>query len=206
MNQLKNLMMRKSVSGKEMAELRGITPETVSRHVTGKTQMKMEDAVQYAAILDCTAEEILFETRSVTLYGIADAQHHVTPVDGIHNRRVHTMMANPDWMTAIIKENGSKSWNNKTIYFCDARPIKEGTVSSDTTNKLSVYKRVGGTLLAPDALIGFALIFPEPLGTYSLSDPFSAGGIEQAVELEWATPVLFQTYQNDALNIEVTND
>ena len=60
-NNLKTIAKRAGFTGKALADERGVTPETVSRHMTGRVRLSLEDAGDYAAILGCTPEEILFD-------------------------------------------------------------------------------------------------------------------------------------------------
>ena len=217
MNNLKALMRTAGISGVKMAELRGITPETVSRHVTSKTQMRMEDLVAYSEILNCKAEEILFEQKPLTIFGIANGQHIVTPVGPLDNACVYTNIGDSDEMVCIIKRNGANAWNQDTIYFVEKHPIQNRYVDSAAINKLAVYKvadqQNSQERLAlgdiPSGQIGFGIIFQDPINaletqaTYSIRDLFTAGAGLNHVELEWATPVLLQTYQNEKLGIGV---
>jgi len=195
-NNLKQIAKRCGLTGKALAEERGITPETVSRHMTGRVRMSLEDAAEYAAILGCTAEEILFDPRTVPVFGLCNSEHVVTPIsaaDGAMSVTFNLTMT-PD-VAAIIKRNGASAWNNGTIYFIPLGPVKDKAVDAQTTNRLSVYRR-------EDGAIQFGLIYPEPQGLFTVSDPWSGGAIEQHLNLQWATPVLLQTYQNELLGVE----
>jgi DNA-binding XRE family transcriptional regulator len=195
-NNLKTIAKRAGFTGKALAEERGITPETVSRHMTGRVRMSLEDAGEYAAILGCTAEDILFDPRTVPVFGTCDADHVVTPIsaaDGSLSVTFNLTMT-PD-VSAIIKRNGASAWNNGTIYFIPLGPVKAKEVDARTTNRLSVYRRETGE-------IRFGLIYPEPAGLFTVSDPWAPGAVEQNLTLQWATPVLLQTYQNELLGVE----
>lgn len=195
-NNLKTIAKRAGFTGKALADERGVTPETVSRHMTGRVRLSLEDAGDYAAILGCTPEEILFDPRTVPVFGICDGNHTVTPIsaaDGALSVTFNLTMT-PD-VAAIIKRNGASAWNNGTIYFIPLSPVKEKSVDPRTTNRLSVYRK-------DDDSIHFGLIYPEPAGLFTISDPWSAGAVEQNLTLKWATPVLLQTYQNELLGVE----
>ena len=57
------------MSKKEVAAAKGITPETLSRHVHGKIQMTLQDAEQYGKILGCAAQDVLFATNPIKVIG-----------------------------------------------------------------------------------------------------------------------------------------
>ena len=50
-NNLDKKIAESGMSKKEVAAAKGITPETLSRHVHGKIQMTLQDAEQYGKIL-----------------------------------------------------------------------------------------------------------------------------------------------------------
>ena len=54
---------------KRSGGLKGITPETLSRHVHGKIQMTLQDAEQYGKILGCAAQDVLFATNPIKVIG-----------------------------------------------------------------------------------------------------------------------------------------
>ena len=45
---------------KEIAEIRGVTPETLSRHIHGHINMSIHDVEAYAKILKVSPQSILF--------------------------------------------------------------------------------------------------------------------------------------------------
>ena len=72
------------MSKKEVAAAKGITPETLSRHVHGKIQMTLQDAEQYGKILGCTAQDVLFATNPIKVIGnwVLDEHHpYIQPDD-----------------------------------------------------------------------------------------------------------------------------
>ena len=71
-NNLDFMIRRSGLLRKEIAERKGIRPETVSRHISGALNFSLKDAEQYAAILDCSAQDILFAQNAVPLFGKLD--------------------------------------------------------------------------------------------------------------------------------------
>ncbi len=66
---LKALARRAGLSGVQIAEQMGMRPETISRHLNGKQNISIEDAMRYAKILNCTPEEILFQRSMCPIIG-----------------------------------------------------------------------------------------------------------------------------------------
>jgi len=196
-NNLKTIARRAGMTGRELAQHRNVVPETVSRHMTGRVKMSMADAVEYAGILNCSPEEILFDPRTVPLFGYCDENHIVSALSAADGNQLVTFsITTVPEVAAIIKKNGSNAWNNGTIYIIPMSPVKEKHVSIQTYNRLSVMRNEAGAIY-------FGLVFPEPGGTFTVSHPLRPGHVEQGVELQWATPVLLQTYQNEMLGVEI---
>ena len=59
-NNLNKMITASGLSKREVAGLKGVTPETLSRHISGKIGISLSDAEQYARILGCTAKEVFF--------------------------------------------------------------------------------------------------------------------------------------------------
>ena len=57
-------------SNKTIAAKKGVTPETVSRHMHSKIDMSMSDINDYAKILGCTEFDILFQNPPVRVMGV----------------------------------------------------------------------------------------------------------------------------------------
>ena len=58
---LKKLADDRNISGKKLAELAKCTPETVSRHMNGRTQVNKKHAKKYAKILEVDPERFYAE-------------------------------------------------------------------------------------------------------------------------------------------------
>ena len=68
-NNLDAMIARSGMSKREVAALKGITPETLSRQIHGKIQMTLADAERYAKILDCSPQDVLFALPPVPIIG-----------------------------------------------------------------------------------------------------------------------------------------
>ena len=69
-NNLEAMIQKSGMAKKEVAALKGITPETLSRQIHGKIQMTLADAERYAKILDCSAQDVLFPLPPTQLLGM----------------------------------------------------------------------------------------------------------------------------------------
>ena len=67
-NNLDVMIRRAGMLNKDVAERKGIRPETVSRHISGALQFTLKDAEEYAVILGCSPQDILFAQNAVPLF------------------------------------------------------------------------------------------------------------------------------------------
>ena len=212
-NNLKALMRSAGISGVQMAEIRGVTPETVSRHVTSKTSMKMDDLVAYSEILDCKAEDIIYEPKPMTMFGTADDFGNVTEQRLIEDARIYSSYGDPDEMVCILKRKGSAAYSHDEIYFVAKDPIQNRYVDESALNKRAVFKvadaQRGKTLNLQERLalgdnpagqIGFGYVSQDAIPrdaninecrpTFSIRNAFTLNTGFDNVELEWLTPVM----------------
>ena len=59
-NNLDKMIRRSGLKNNMVAELKGIQPATLSRHKSGDIGISLGDAEEYAAILNCTPQQIFF--------------------------------------------------------------------------------------------------------------------------------------------------
>jgi hypothetical protein len=68
-NNLNKMIEKSGLQKKVVAERKGVTPETLSRHIHERVPMTIQDAREYADILGCAAYEIIFETQGTPIIG-----------------------------------------------------------------------------------------------------------------------------------------
>ena len=68
-NNLDAMIGRSGLSKKEVAALKGVTPETLSRQIHGKIQMTLADAERYAKILSCSPMDVIFPWTPIPIIG-----------------------------------------------------------------------------------------------------------------------------------------
>jgi len=78
-NQLKQWAKQRGISGQELAEKRGVRPETVSRHMNDRTEMSMTDYTEYAQLLDVDVATLIVEPIPMPVFGVLDRQSFVHP-------------------------------------------------------------------------------------------------------------------------------
>ena len=137
------LMIRKSgMIKKEVAERMGIRPETVSRHATGALQFSVAQATEYAMILGCLAQDILFAQNAVAMFGTLDDSYvticdpsegeisYYVPFPVTENRRF------------IISEHTdqAKKWANGRMYMFENNCILSQKVDDTSFMRLCILK------------------------------------------------------------------
>ena len=68
-NNLLDIIQQSGYTNKEIAEKRGVTPETLSRHMHGHINMSIQDIEAYAEILKVTPQSILFNESPIPIIG-----------------------------------------------------------------------------------------------------------------------------------------
>tara|TARA_X000000950_G_scaffold231550_1_gene280131 strand:+ start:1156 stop:1719 length:564 start_codon:yes stop_codon:yes gene_type:complete len=96
---LREAARKKKLTGKELASKMQVTPETVSRHMNGKTEPSNLQIKKYAKILEIDPRDLIFEKSSIDEendYGIevlGDINHNRT-IDLREGRDVASVEAN----------------------------------------------------------------------------------------------------------------
>jgi len=76
-NQLRHWAKVRQLSGKEIARLRGIRPETVSRHMNDRHAMSQVDFAAYADILDVDVASLVSKSTPTPVFGVLDRSSFV---------------------------------------------------------------------------------------------------------------------------------
>ena len=68
-NNLDKMIRRSGMTNTQVAEEKGIKRETLSRHKSGAINISRLDAEEYAQILDCTPQQIMYQSYPMPLLG-----------------------------------------------------------------------------------------------------------------------------------------
>ena len=203
-NNLDKMIAKSGMSKKEVAVAKGITPETLSRHVHGKIQMTLADAEQYGKILGCTAQEVLFPTAPLPIIAdwrlTEDNKPVLVPADA---GDVVYLSDYYEQNTACIRSSldGDVPWQfemwNGQLEVIDYTPALEGRVSKDCFQFPSY-------VLTEDDKLMWGLLYPEPGGTYTVFGN-SAPGFNNvnSVKLKWACPVISLIRRPDLRGVQI---
>ena len=221
-NNLDTMIKRADLSKREVGAATGNTPETVSRHCSGKIALTVETAGRYAKVLDCTVQDVLFATEplEILLHGFIDKDGNSTTMPsgcGVHKKGrvyIHSWF-NSGTAVATWKIYGDYSgWTmeyHDSITFIRAKPIKEFIVDPDCVQSFcyaalanSGHQDENGTF-CPE--IVFGILYPEPKNLYTIYDPSTAGSNTRTGQrLLWATPKIGTLFRPDLRDIDIVYD
>ena len=210
-NNLDTMIRRSGLLNKEVAERKGIRPETVSRHISGALQFTIKDAEEYAMILGCSAQEVLFVQQPIPLFGYLD-DDNVTTISKVEKERAfYLSWPCPETRRIVIAEHTKKAkqWANGRMYMFDSDPINKGDVDQDCYMNLSIF------LVEGSSHPQFGVLYPEPGGTYTIGfntdshtkmDQSQQPGGELALKrsglnLKWGCPIVSSIFRPDLVGI-----
>lgn len=218
---LNHMILRSGLTKRLVAEEKGITPETLSRHIHGKIQLTLNDAKDYSKILNCTPQEIMFKSNPARILGYIHytktAEHSV---DWLEYRKknnakypggdVYLPSPNPFEVGAVlfnIPDDYDGPWIDYKDSLCVVQldPIKQGYVSKDSIQQASYAKIKNGGVLHGN-------VYPEPGGTYTVYNPWRQDLLSEETEmqrglkLDWAAPVIASFWQPTLRGIDIVYD
>ena len=210
-NNLDVMIRRSGLLNKDVADRKGIRPETVSRHISGALQFNIKDAEEYAIILGCTAQDVLFVQTASPLFGYLDNEI-VTPTSPIEKEIAYFLpfATEPTRRIVISKHtNKNKQWANGRMYNFDSSPINKGEVEE------SCYMNLSIVLVEGNEFPQFGVVYPEPGGTYSLGfNPDTHSNTDQSkqprgqlnqsrsgLSLKWGCPIVSCIFRPDLVGV-----
>lgn len=198
-NNLKKLIKIAGLSHAEVAEKMGIAPESLSRHASGKSQFSIQNAKDYAEILDIDPSQLLFDNPKLRVYGqIIDADVVKMKDSSDPEEWCITPFRYPPWVGVFVDVR--KNYNtflNGALETVDTRPIQKQEVPQSAYGKWCIVKTNEGKILQ-------RTIYPTHDGKYTLT---SVGGrqILHDQHLLFACPVLSRVERPELLGFEINS-
>lgn len=203
-NNLAAIIKASGMTKRQVAAARGVTPETLSRHIHGKVPMTMIDAEAYANVLSTTSQHVLFATEPVPIIGHAimaedtlwrevykKPTHEVYLHDHYsHGTAAFTWSCDPEYTGLWYEYDGA-------IQFVLHTPIIENYVDPACVQKVCVVKfeepiEING---ATQETAG-GVLYPQPGNRYTLHNPKINLTVSD-VKLQWATPFVQVIFRPD---------
>ena len=210
-NNLNKMIEKSGLQKKVVAERKGVTPETLSRHIHERVPMTSQDAREYADILGCAAYEIIFETQGTPIIG-----HSHIYADGTISRELYWDIENNssdsdtlkklDWAyshthlpyaSAIMRWSMDSKYTGPWAYWSKAHdyvmidPILNRYVHEETFGK-QAYCYLKDPYPCPkegEVHLVAGMVYPEPGGVYQIVNG-DVGWHLKEQELVFATPVI----------------
>ena len=225
-NNLDAMILKSGLTRRVVAEEKGVTPETVSRHIHGKIQLSLNDAEDYSKILACSPQEIMFKADPIPIiaylhYNIDGLCEYDLISDRKDNPSAKIAKRNAEHCEGMVYLPGLHSfkvgaiifsfhtdysgmwstWRNAiTIVTLD--PITDKQVSDCSIQQASYVK-------IKDGPMSFGDVYPEPGGTYTVHNPWRQDLLTDGIEmqrnqkLEWATPAITTYWQPKLRGIDI---
>ena len=219
-NNLNQMIRQANMTKREVAALKGITPENLSRQVNGHTNITLQDAEQYAKILGCAAQDVMFATPPTPiigynkLIGTGDDQNPI-----IESKISTAKTMGKVYLTSYMREtNGAIIWSAQDGYsgvwehwksaveFIEREPIENKFVSSAATQHMSYC-----LLKEPVEVSGITrhlvcgILYPEPAGLYTIHNN-ETGMTLKGQKLIWAAACVGVVFRPDLRGLSIILD
>ena len=175
-NNLDMLIKSSGKTKRQIAELKGVTPETLSRHIHSRIDMSLSDAEEYAQILNTNVMTVLFPDVPVKVIGkvIVHSDETVSRYSN-HDGYGWAHMDGQHWPNlGVVHWSCEKNYNGRLRAYQDTWTIIDMSkgnfdVSSDCYNSMSYVHlnepiEVFGRLC--EHLVG--VLYPEPEGSFAI--------------------------------------
>ena len=196
---------------KEIAEIKGVKPETLSRHISGQIKMTLDDAFEYAEILGCAPQDIFFPATGMPVLGTVKMDHNPleTGFQTSFTRQLWAGKPRFAWTATyqnaldygVFVHEGNETYNGPLNYMTnsvdvvDKRPI-EGNYVHSGVHEAWAYCKISDDIVCGECeremtRIVLTVVYPQPGNLYTLFNPGSGNNNKVTdVKLEWATPIM----------------
>ena len=201
-NNLLEIIKQSGYTIKEIAEIRGVTPETLSRHIHGHINISIHDIEAYAEILKVTPQSILYNEAPIPIVGEcyvdSDGLIHrkfslkckqAVYMDIVLLKELSTLVA-VSWSCADDYRGAWGEWNGALALFLN-EPIVKNTIHIGCIQKsclVKVKKPIKLKGLKTPQYILSGLLYPEPGDLYTLHVPTENFTFKN-LDLSWASPL-----------------
>lgn len=225
-NNLNQMIRQANMTKREVAALKGITPENLSRQVNGHTNITLQDAEHYAKILDCTAQDVLFALPPVPIIGYCKivrckADDENCPPSGV--RVDHEISAGKTmgkvYLQTYMQTNTAaiiwsaepgysglwEEWKNAVEYI-EREPIEKGFVSEASIQHES-YVLLDEPILQAgvETRLMNGIVYPEPGGLYTVHNN-NTGVQLKGQKLHWASASLSVSFRPKLRGVQIVLD
>ena len=203
-NNLAAIIKASGMTKRQVAAARGVTPETLSRHIHNKVPMTMIDAEAYANVLNTSSHHVLFATEPVPIIG------HATMTENSIKREIYENPTHEVYLhDHYAIDTAALTWScppeyagqwyeyDGAISFMLSSPIIENYVDPACIQKVCLVKfeepiEING---ATQETAG-GVLYPQPGNRWTLHSPKIDLTVSN-VKLQWATPFVQVIFRPD---------
>ena len=206
-NNLFDIIQQSDYTNKEIAEQRGVTPETLSRHIHGHINMSIIDVEAYAEILKVTPQSILFNEATIPIIG----ECHVNSGGLIHRNFIEkhkqavylpdyykNTLAAVLWTCSEDYRGPWYEWNGALAFFIKEPIVKNKIHPACIQNAclIKVKKPLKPKGISISQEIFGGVLYAEPDDLYTLHAPKQNFTLKN-LELSWASPMTSVIFRPD---------
>ena len=225
-NNLNQMIRQANMTKREVAALKGITPENLSRQVNGHTNITLQDAEHYAKILGCTPQDVLFALPPIPIVGYCKIvrckpEDKNCPPAGVRIEReiscgktmgkvyLQTYMQTN---TAAVIWSADKGYSGlweqwkSAVHFIEREPIEKGFVS-DAAIQHEAYALLENPVeeFGVDRRLVCGIVYPEPGGVYTVHNN-DTGLAVKGQKLLWAAASLSVSFRPKLRGLDIIFD
>lgn len=190
----------------EVARRKGLAPESLSRHISGRSKFSVQDAIEYASILGTRPEQILFDHKQIKVFGFNNMKN----IRVLDNSEKQCFMTSPfpykPTVQIIVNEGCEDEFLNDHVIYIDTKYMDFDRVQQQCYGSPCVIKDAQG-------VVSVKRIYPNPPSTierdgsgitFTVVPHFSVqgGAVQTNVTLQYAMPILSVTFRPDLVGLE----
>jgi hypothetical protein len=221
-NNLDKMIRAAGLQKKVVAERKGVTPETLSRHIHEKVPMTLRDAEDYAEILGCQPYQISYKSDPVKIIGKIVLHNNKNKNDTtiVSTNEFETSFSENKFGYVLLSafhqpDTGAIVWDTDPDYqghYSDHKgaieTIRLAPIGGHYVDK-ECFQRLSWCRLKEPHLIEGQMkthtrgtLYPEPGGRYTLAKSHCYGcsqdeNVYRGLDVMWATPILALIYRPD---------
>jgi DNA-binding Xre family transcriptional regulator len=215
-NNLDEMISLAGMSKKAVAEEKGVTPETVSRHIHSKISMTMTDIDEYARILKCQPHEIAYTSPPIPILGVwytDPATKNMKLINRFQNNKTYHKKGirlhgsyNEDWACIYwnLDQNTQSPWRHfdSALTLIEINSVAEKRICQNAImNKCYVMTKTGVMLSG--------VLWPQHHNAlYTLTDVVGVpeeNRILTDLDIDWAAPVTWLLQQRRMQTMEMVD-
>lgn len=224
-NNLEKMIRASGLQKKVVAERKGVTPETLSRHIHEKVPFTLRDAEEYADILGCIPHQISYKSDPIKIVGkvhiendekkngVAQIEFEVSKTSNKLGYVFINSFHTPE-LGAILYTT-SKDYIGPYMEYANGfetiqlDPINENRIDKECIQKLCWVKfKEPQSIEGQMKLFTKGYLYPEYGGLHTVAKQsfYNGNNVYKGLELEWATPVLTVVIRPDLREVSFVDN